>query len=148
LREDIIGARCLDLFSGSGALGFEALSREASLVAIVDNNRQVVEQVTKNCELLNAQNALVFHCSAESWLKNPANQGILYDIVFLDPPFRLKLIEPICQLLSDYNFVHAGSKIYIEMEAEGQGPTLPFHWQQIRSKQAGQVSYSLYEVKP
>lgn len=136
------GSRALDLFSGSGALGFEALSRGARELVFVDQAREVASTLKQELRELKADNAEVYQSAAESWLKStPATP---FDLVFLDPPFRKGLLEPVCQTLESDGWLTADAQIYIETEAELKAPVLPANWQPHREKRAGQVIYRLY----
>ena len=143
LAPSIYGARCLDLFSGSGALGLEALSRHASKVTFVDQSRTATQAIQQHLTLLKTatDQAEVVNTDCRHWLST--SPGQTYDIVFLDPPFRQQLADPICALLA--SCLAAGSLVYMETEAE-LAFSPPEHWQQCKQKIAGQVAYSLYEV--
>ncbi len=142
LQNDIRGARCLDLFAGSGALGFEAASRGAASVSLVDQHAQVVQQLQGTINRLKAENMSITHDDAVRFLQT--NQ-IQYDLVFLDPPFDSKILEPTCYALEFYSGLTANAKIYIETAKQSTLDTLPASWEQVRSKTAGQVSYHLYQ---
>jgi len=99
IQFDIQGRRVLDLFAGSGALGIEALSRGAKSVAFVDISPQAVEVVRRNLETVGlAQKAAVHKGNFESFL-NVSTE--IFDIVFLDPPYRKNLIPKALPLLAD-----------------------------------------------
>jgi 16S rRNA (guanine966-N2)-methyltransferase len=138
------GARCLDLFSGSGALGLEALSRGASEVVFVDTNPKAIAALKENLQLLKADNAEVIRGDALSYLQQ---RPAAFDIVFLDPPFRKDLLQPVLQLLASDDLLSAGARIYIELESELGDPELPDGWEMLRSKRAGQVAYHLAGLK-
>ena len=145
LSADIANSRCLDLFAGSGSLGFEALSRGAAFCEFVEIDKLSAKQIQKNCELLklSAEQVDVSTKSADAFIKH--NSAEHYDIIFLDPPFRLNLIE---NLLPDLQKIVAmDSLIYIEIEKESQLPDLPQNWTVIREKTAGQVRYHLILVE-
>ncbi|MCK5666548.1 MAG: 16S rRNA (guanine(966)-N(2))-methyltransferase RsmD, partial [Thiotrichaceae bacterium] len=107
LQGEIAGARCLDLFSGSGALGLEALSREAGEVVMIDTNPQAIAMIQKNLHLLAVENAQLLQIDAQQFLQNYAvnDQAVnnstdkTFDIVFLDPPFNQQLVAVFCDLL-------------------------------------------------
>ncbi len=141
LQGEIADARCLDLFSGSGALGFEALSRFASEVVMVDKNPQAVQMIRNNLSLLNADNAQVVQMDAQAYLQQ--NHIGQFDIVFLDPPFNQALVEPFCQLLQHSGCLSEQASVYIEMEKDLVLKELPGHWQIQKYKIAGQLSYYL-----
>ncbi|CAA0080142.1 Ribosomal RNA small subunit methyltransferase D [Zhongshania aliphaticivorans] len=136
------GARCLDLFAGSGALGLEALSRYAAHCDFVDTEANSCQQIRKHIATLHCQNAKV-HCqTAIAFLENHAFN---YDIIFLDPPFHKDLLAPTVEALASKNLVN-GTLIYLETGRDEALPALPPQWQIIKDKQAGQVSYRLIEV--
>ena len=140
----IQGARCLDLFAGSGAMGLEALSRGAAKVVLVDNNRQVIQQLQQNLELLNASNALVHQADTLHFLAdNGRAQAEPYDVVFLDPPYQADLLAQCFSLLEQHGWLSEHAYIYLECDAHQTLPALPSNWQLHRHKTAGQVSYHL-----
>lgn len=149
IQADLPGAQCLDLFSGSGALGLEALSRGAGSVTFVDRAPAVISQLRTNLNLLKAQNAEIIATSAQDWLaRQKADEEVRYDLVFLDPPFRQDMALPICTLLEERNLLQAQALIYLETEAELALEGLPDNWQLHREKQAGQVAYRLFLRQP
>lgn len=141
------GARCLDLFTGSGALGLEALSRGASEVVLIDNNSKVISQMRDNLSLLEASNAETVQADGVKYLKQ--NQPATFDIVFLDPPYADKLLPECIDLLEQGNWLKDDAWIYIELPSNEALPGLPANWQWHRNKQAGQVGYHLaHRAKP
>ena len=145
LSADIANSRCLDLFAGSGSLGFEALSRGAAFCDFVEIDKLSAKQIQKNCALLklSAEQVGVSTKSADVFLNH--NVTNRYDIIFLDPPFRLNIIENLLHYLQ--KVVAVDSLIYIEIEKESQLPELPKNWSVIREKTAGQVRYHLIQVE-
>lgn len=138
-------ARCLDLFSGSGALSFEALSRGAASATLIDSSPLVCRSLRNNLQSLKAQNAEVVESNALNWLEaQPKDMSARFDLVFLDPPFRKGFLKPIAELLESRNLLAEDAYIYVETERELGTPELPSNWQLHREKQAGQVSYRLY----
>ncbi len=141
----IEGATCLDLFVGSGALGFEALSRGAKHVTMVDKSPEVIKILKDNAAVLGTEN-IDFYCVEFSpELKNFFNHK--FNIVFLDPPFYKNLIEPCSQWLEQQNCLTDDAFIYIEAESSLKILPVPTSWKIYRSKIAGQVSYSLLHRK-
>jgi len=139
----VIGdARCLDLFSGSGALSFEALSRGAEHVTLIDASSKVSRQLQNNLSELQCENANVLTTNAINWLKDTKGLEKPFDIIFLDPPFNQQLVAPSCELLESQGLVEEGSYIYIETEAN-LPLQLPRSWHIHREKKAGQVAYYL-----
>jgi len=87
LDQDLTNKVCLDLFAGTGALGFEALSRNASSCIFVEKNKEIFTQLTNNKKYLNANMASILHCSADIFLKSNTKK---FDVIFFDPPFMSK----------------------------------------------------------
>ena len=141
LRPAVEGARCLDLFAGSGALGWEALSRGAGEVVMVERDRRVVRRLRENRELLGAEGATIQQGAALDYL---AGSGKPFDIVFLDPPFRQGLLGECVRGLESGGWLSPCAWIYMESEIGllEQLP-LPAGWSIVRSRSAGQVSYNL-----
>ena len=143
LQPVIQGARCLDLFAGSGALGLEALSRGAEQVVMVDQNHEVMAQLRRDLILLHCTQAQLVQQDALAYLhagKPPETNP--FDIVFVDPPFHQGLLAPCCRQLESGGWLKPGAFIYLEAEHE-LSLTLPETWVLHRSKQAGQVGYHL-----
>lgn len=136
----IEGARCLDLFAGSGALGLEALSRGASAVVMVDQDARVIGALRAHLQLLQADGARVVQAGAMDFLQGEA---MPFDIVFLDPPFKQSLIPKILPVLATSAWLAAGARVYMESEARISEADLPAGWVLTHSKQAGQVHYHL-----
>jgi 16S rRNA (guanine966-N2)-methyltransferase len=137
----IDGARCLDLYAGSGALGLEAASRGAARVVLVDSSPEVCAGL-RQCvrELQGEPGVEVVQMTAEDYLAIASEP---FDLVFLDPPFHQDLLAPICMELHRRGLVKPGSRVYLEAEADLGRPTLPAGWRLLRSKQAGEVGYHL-----
>ena len=144
LAPEITGAQCLDLFAGSGALGLEALSRGASKVSMVEADKNAAQQLRHNLSLLKADTSQVNQADAISWIAQ--QQGALYDILFLDPPFRTGLADDCIKALAANNLLKPQAWVYLEMGKEEALPQIPSHWHLHREKQAGQVRYQLYRV--
>ncbi len=143
LQPIIRGSRCLDLFSGSGALAFEALSRNACCVTMVDTNRNVIATLDKNIELLNIENACLIQADAVKMCASKNTQQQTFDIVFLDPPYNNDLISPCCKGLEKNNYLTPVSYIYIEAEYRVTDTMLPSTYTVLRSNKAGNVNYHL-----
>lgn len=142
----IPGGRCLDLFSGSGALGFEALSRGASHVTMIDNSSMVIRQLRQNIQDLKTQSAELITGSALDWLEKRSDDlEAQFDVVFIDPPFRQELAEQCCLLLEQKSMLADHAMIYVETEKELTNPMVPDNWELYREKTAGQVTYRLYK---
>ena len=140
LQGQVYGRRCLDLFAGSGALGFEAASRGAGEVVMVEASPKVAEALRANAELLRADAVRVEARRAEAFLQS-APQG--FDVVFLDPPFGKGLLEPALRELAGGGWLSPNGCLYIECEAEFGEPELPAGYEFLRRGRAGQVAYFL-----
>lgn len=140
----IPGAHCLDLFAGSGALGLEALSRNAASVTLVDSATEVTQTLKQHLTTLAARDARVINQSAISLLQSASTQA--FDVVFIDPPFGQGLAECVIDLLSPHLSDQAW--VYLEMGCDEPLPALPARWQLYREKQAGQVCYRLFQCQP
>ena len=141
LQPVIVGARCLDLFAGSGALGLEAASRGAVRVLLLDSAAAVVRQLRDNVRLLKLdQQVEVRQGQALRWLAGAAEP---FDIIFLDPPYASRLQGPCAKRLEAGGWLASGARVYLEADARGDLPELPPEWELIREKKAGQVRYCL-----
>jgi 16S rRNA (guanine966-N2)-methyltransferase len=136
------GARCLDLFAGSGALGLEALSRGAVHVTFVESDVAAVRELEARLSEWQAQGAQVERRDALQYLHSPVVRA--FDLVFLDPPFTAALLAPAAELLAMHGWLAAGALIYVECPARTGPPPLPAAWQLLKAKQAGEVGYYLY----
>jgi len=134
------GARCLDLFAGSGALGIEALSRGAAEVVFVERHPLAARALRDNLERLSARGALVEQSEALNWLRQP---GQPFEIVFLDPPFGEGLLEPACAVLEQGGWLAETAWIYLEAEMAARSLSLPASWVAHREKIAGAVAFRL-----
>ena len=110
LRPVIRNSRCLDLFAGSGALGFEAASGGATSVFLVEKSKKAYLSLLSNAELLNAENCQIFNMTAHSFLERYPEQ---FDIFFLDPPFsNPEILEKTVSLVEER--LSEGQLIYLE----------------------------------
>jgi 16S rRNA (guanine966-N2)-methyltransferase len=139
LQPWITGARCLDLFAGSGSLGIEAASRGAGQVVMLDTAAPVVRQLEVNCNQLNLKQVSIIRADALQWLELPPST---FDVVFLDPPFSADLLGPLCHKLNQ-GWLADNARIYMEDEASRALPVLPEGWQLLKDKRAGQVRFGL-----
>lgn len=141
LQDHIEGARCLDLFAGSGALGLEALSRGAAATVFVDRERDVTEALRGHLATLQAQGGEVMQADALAWLGGRPSP---FDIVFLDPPFDAGLLPGVARAL-DGGWLKPGAFIYMEYPAD-QVPAVPAHWSPWRESRAGRVGFRLMRL--
>lgn len=135
LGQDLTGLRCLDLFAGSGALGFEAASRGAKQVVMVERDRAALAALQLNCQALHAAQVEIVRADALDFLRHGRD---VYDVVFLDPPFAddvwSKLFEALQPRLAKDASVYAES---------GDKLAAPSGWQIVKQGRAGQVHYQL-----
>lgn len=139
LQPVIVDARCLDLFAGSGALGFEALSRGAAQVVLVDRDSETVKHLQDTARKLGADDA---RCVVSEALRFLSGAPTPFDIVFLDPPYASNLLPEICSRLAQ-GWLSPAALVYLEAPADAAMPALPAGWTAHRSKSAGQVGYHL-----
>jgi len=142
----IVNACCLDLFAGSGVLGFEALSRGASFSCFVENNRQAVIELRNNAEKLaiNPQQFAIVRGLVPHHL--PTLPQAPFDIVFLDPPFHQNLLTVSIAWLVHSQLVRPGAIIYLEMEKD-LDLILPKDWEIYRRQATATLIYQLVRVK-
>ena len=137
----IVGARCLDLFAGSGALGLEALSRGAAHVTFVERDPAAVRELRARLTEWGARDAQVERGDALAFL---ARSGHPFDIAFLDPPFASGLLAQAAALLEGHGWLRDAALIYVECGAREGVPPLPPRWVSLKAKRAGEVGYHLY----
>ncbi len=145
LQGDIAGARCLDLFAGSGALGFEAASRGAAQVVMIEQSAAACGVLKKNVLTLQAQHIECYQADAMAWLKH--NQQA-FDLVFIDPPYASHLLQSACYLLEETGALSDHALIYLEQASHEAQPELPPSWQMLKHKKAGQIGYYLAKREP
>jgi len=142
LMHDINDANCLDCFSGSGSLAFEALSRFAQKATLLEKDKSVAKQLRENLTALKAENATVLEGDAITYLNQESTEQ--YDIIFIDPPFNKNLVQPCCDALHSNGYLTKNALIYIETEVGLTSLNLPETWVLLKEKSTGQVSYQLY----
>lgn len=140
LQGSIEGARCLDLFAGSGALGIEALSRGADSVVLVERDPRTTAYLQTTLAALGASGGEVRKVDVQTFLRSA---GRRFDVVFLDPPFVEGALAPLLAALVDGGQLARGAHVYVEHAARDGLPTLPAGLEPRRSKRAGEVGYHL-----
>jgi len=138
------GSRCLDLFAGTGALGFEALSRGAASVVFVDSSRRAIRAIEKSARELQAAGVDIHCTDAMDYLRGAAPAS--FDIVFLDPPFADDRLEDVCRQIDERGILAPGGRIYLEQDRAKPETPLPGRWRMLRNKAAGNVRFMLIEV--
>lgn len=140
LANDVADANCLDLFAGSGALGFEALSRGAKHVSFIDQQPEVLATLKHNVQQLAVNNATMlkgnFPAAMPSLSKAP------FDLVFLDPPFQQGLVQQALAWLLAHNYLADDALIYVEAE-KALGPVSLDEFAVLRYKETATLSYQL-----
>lgn len=138
------GARCLDLFAGSGALGFEALSRGADRVVLVEASREVAAALAESRDALGAEaRTRIVHAQASRYL---AREPEPFDVVFLDPPFdKPALVAAACERLAA-GWLAPGAEVYLELSARSGAPPVPAAWTLRRELVSGDARACLYAV--
>lgn len=136
------GSYWLDAFSGSGALGFEALSRGAEQVVMLEQNRPVADQLRANAQLLNTSSARILETDTFQWLTTAPVTP--FDGIFLDPPFREETaLQFLCQHIKERGWLKAQGFLYIEQPKTRQ---LSLEgWEQYRHQQTGDVQFGLWK---
>lgn len=142
LMHETAGANCLDVFAGSGALGLEALSRGASNVTFIDNQRAICDALRHTISELETE-AQVLQGAYDQLALADLNGP--FDIVFLDPPFRQSLLSAAIAWLDNNALLSKNALIYIEAEKGGLPAQLPQDWECFRSKSTSTLDYYLFK---
>jgi 16S rRNA (guanine966-N2)-methyltransferase len=140
----IEGAACMDLFAGSGALGFEAASRGAARVVLVEKSAPLARALCQISEKLGVANIQIIHADALEWLQGAASP---YDIVFLDPPFHEDLVPECCARLVSRGWLGDGALVYVERRKSAPHSSWLSDWRIWRQRVAGAVVYYLLQAQ-
>jgi 16S rRNA (guanine966-N2)-methyltransferase len=149
LAPNIAGARCLDLFAGTGSLGLECLSRGATQVWLLEKHAHAAAILANNLKVLDAKHGKLIKTDSLQWLLTRATETISttsIDIVFIDPPFEDQLWEPAVEGLEAANILAVDARLYIETPRQ-QTIRISPQWALLREKKAGNVCYRLYQRK-
>ena len=140
------GARCLDCFAGTGAFGFEALSRGAAHLTLIDQDNEAIDHLQSTAKLLDANDACdIVLSDTKSFLSS--YHGPKFDLFFLDPPFYHELLIPTCQLLLEHQLLSDDTIIYIESEKQLDLTPLDTDFDLYRSKTTKTIHYGLLHIK-
>lgn len=144
LMQKVEDTSCLDLFAGSGTMGFEALSRGAKKVLMVDKSYQVICTLIENAKTLNTTNCSFLHALLpRDFKKIPSQQ---FNLVFIDPPFHQNLVKICCEKLIELNLLTDEAYVYIEAERElDLTGVVPATFDKLREKVAGKVRFTLWQ---
>ena len=145
LGQDLKKMYCLDLFSGTGALGFEAFSRGAEKVTFVEKNKEYLQKI-KNVYLEMSEKADcdIFCAECLEWIQNN-NSGTKYDLIFIDPPFNKNLIHNLLAAILEKELLSKNGQIYFEFEKK-LDLEIPESLNLKKKKSLGRKSYVLAEV--
>lgn len=138
---DIVDARCLDLYAGSGALGCEALSRGAREVDFVERSRTVAAAITRNLAQLGDTRGRVWPMSAKKFLRRTKSS---WDIIFIDPPFNTHDLTGALELINEASLLAPGGVIYFELPRRATVTDLSV-WRAVRHSRAGDTQFGLLE---
>ncbi len=138
LGRDTVGLAALDMFAGTGALGFEALSRGAEHVLMLESNPLAVEQLRLNVQMLQARASVV---QADALRALPA-QSRKFDLVFVDPPFQAQVWDAALACLPAH--LNPGHRVYLETPRGWSGPADPA-WRVVKESRAADVVYRLLD---
>ncbi len=138
LGQDLAGMVCLDLFAGSGALGFEAASRGASRVVMVERDPAACAAIQRNCESLQAGMVECRRMDVMAWLAGATTSGMSFDLVLVDPPYAMAVQEKVLMRLPA--LLKPGARVYVEHDGTLQ---LPAGWSVWRENRTGHAHYCL-----
>ncbi|XBC43873.1 MAG: 16S rRNA (guanine(966)-N(2))-methyltransferase RsmD [Buchnera aphidicola (Floraphis choui)] len=141
INKNVINANCLDCFSGSGALGIEAISRNALFVTFIEYHKNIIYELQKTFIRLKISNVKTIRVNTIKWLKKIRTP---YDIIFLDPPFNTTLLQKAIIYLEKYKYIKMHSLIYIEKEKTPNQLIIPHYWKLYKEKITLKVHYQLY----
>lgn len=140
----IIDAHCLELFAGSASLSFEALSRQAKTAVAVEKDRDTIQDIQKNKDILNAEALEIINTDCFIWLKT-TQPSRPFDIAFIDPPYALNGLPESFELINNPAWLQPNALIYFESHIPMEDQ-LPANWTLLKNKRAGQVLYYLVQV--
>lgn len=142
LSKNIKNAHCLDCFAGSGILGIESISRYAAHVTSLEIDQNTAIILKNNAKKLKINNLNIIHTNTICWLKK---NGTPYDIIFIDPPYEIELINKTLILLNKNKWLKKNSIIYIEKNKKSF-LKVPKNWILYKKKHTSQIEYYLYTV--
>ena len=146
LQMDIHDSRVLDLFAGSGAFGFEAASRGAAKVDMVETHPAALKALHANCQMLNAGGTVkIYGMAADPYLEGCHHQ---YDLIVLDPPYDSNHLERALFRINKFNLLSQSGLIYLESGSQKKDLPLGDSWHIIREKKCGQVNAFLARAQP
>jgi 16S rRNA (guanine966-N2)-methyltransferase len=138
-------AVCLDVFAGSGGLGFEALSRYAKQVVFIELDKGAVSNIQQNLIRLKVDTEQVNVLNGNALQLLPT-LGQQFDLIFLDPPFHQGLLPETLRLINQHKLLAPSGIIYIESEVLAADYLVPNEWQLLKERQGGQLCSRLYQI--
>ncbi len=142
LQPCLTGARCVDLFAGTGVLGLEAVSRGAAAAVLVDKSRVAVAAMRQSVVLLSTAQVTVLEAEALSWLASQPEHSV--DLVLVDPPFGAGMAQLAMRRLDAADIVRPGGMVYLESARSEPAPAAGPRWQNIKEKVVGEVRMQLF----
>jgi 16S rRNA (guanine966-N2)-methyltransferase len=146
LQFDLQSKHCLDLFAGSGVLGIEALSRGAASCVFIEKNAAAANSIGENLKQLELASGNVYCADALQWFNSSNNNAEKFDLIFIDPPFSSNYIEKLFDELDSTQRLAANCKLYIESPVPLAQTKAMVNWQQVKTKKAGKVHFSLWRL--
>lgn len=140
LMFDIENKNCLDLFAGSGVIGFEAISRHAKSVTMLEINKTAYIELTKNKKLLQCQNLNIINNDAVNYLNQCSEK---FDLIFLDPPYDSELLEIILKMITNNKKLYQDTLIYLETNKNIDIT----NFNVIKNKKTNNINYMLIKLK-
>ena len=144
LDDHVLDARVLDLFAGTGSLGFEALSRGALQVHFVEDHRACIEVLRRNIDATDAARCRIHPGRVERVIGRLARNRLEFDLVFMDPPYGLGLVAKTLARLAEARVVSASGRIVAEHEAKHDPPSQVGIFYRIDKRKYGDTAVSLY----
>ncbi|MFT5259331.1 MAG: 16S rRNA (guanine966-N2)-methyltransferase [Saprospiraceae bacterium] len=145
LSQSIEGMACLDLYAGSGALGFEAVSRGAQSAVLVEKNTKVVKALRASKELVDSADQIeITACAGLEYIATTVRK---FDLIFLDPPFASDELAKACYHIDKMNLLNLDGLVYLESPSDLKKLPIPDTWVVLKQAHKGAVSYTLAQFK-
>lgn len=142
IQDRIKNGICLDLFAGSGSLGLEAISNGSKEVYFIDSNDNVIRQLNKTINNLKVDNCFIMRYDYSDALSYFKNNGIKFDIIFLDPPYKMHLINDCLKKINNLDLLYDGGIIVCEFEDEILTDS---SFELIKCKKYGTIKINIYQ---
>lgn len=147
LQAELPEAAVLDLFAGSGALGLESVSRGAARAVLVDQDREAVQCIRRNVEKLRFEpRTQVLHCDWQQAVAKISGEGAAFDLVFLDPPYRMTALLSLCDTLADKGLLNREAMIVWEHRL-GVTATLSSRFEPVKDRVFGDTHFHLFRYQ-